>query len=643
MSFEAYPLRSPNPYSIEFRPEDYVNRFPGYVATSSSIDVRKFPFSYLFTPCASLILYRWLNMYANPDSIFPSNIPVIQLSHSDFSVLEIDYDAEVAEGKHEKMYDFMYVMTNTEAEVKNGCTGWGAYAKNWPLAKKAMDIMCLEMNFTGVVLGIVDSNGNSCEIPPSCQDKVITTPYVNYFEGLNFMRQSKFLFLPQVYDASPRVAVEAMSLNVPLLMNNQIVGGWKYINEQTGEFFNNNMSDFRSSLAKLVSRLDSYSPRSYVEQNYGTRKAGSKLRAFVEENFSDRVSLPKNSHLLIPSEPNKMTSPKNDKINTHDTVESAHDLDERSLDVRAESEDTPLTQNRLPTFVIGKNNVHYRNFLDANGLPGDDISWIPHTVGHDQRVLDEWRELAGGDPLNIEDYDPSVKYQFGPHAAGCYLSHYKLLKLLQRSDPTIGAYVVFEDDARCVRGWRAQVDKALALLPPDWDIYYIGGRPISYFNKFEKDAKQGISLRQDICMGVFGQANGPLAPDGSRNISKADSYWRAMYHVHTHAYVVNPRNIGNILAVLEGKEGHEPIDQRLSNAMASGRLNAFMSTENICEQEDLMKFYVPSWDGVTPQPWLGHFGFPDAAVKQHPGIDESHMWGRILLDEDDDPKCTGKY
>lgn len=256
-------------------------------------------------------------MYPNPENIFPSNVSVIQMSHSDFSVLEIDYDAEVAQGKHKKLYDFMYVMTNTENEVKKNCTGWGAYAKNWPLAKKGMDIMCSEMNFTGVVLGIVDSNGNSCEIPPSCQDKVFTAQYVNYFEAMNFMRQSKFLFLPQVYDASPRVAVEAMSLNVPLLMNNKIVGGWKYINEQTGEFFNDNMSDFRMSVAKLVSKLDSYAPRSYVELNYGKQKAGNKLRAFVEDNFSNRVNLPKNCQLLIPSEPTKATSP---KINAHDTV-----------------------------------------------------------------------------------------------------------------------------------------------------------------------------------------------------------------------------------------------------------------------------------------------------------------------------------
>jgi len=381
------------------------------------------------------------------------------------------------------------------------------------------------------------------------------------------------------------------------------------------------------------------------EKNSATTKSRPPLRAFIEERFSDRVSLPTRSKLLIPSE---HIEPPNDKISS--VTGPAHILDERPLFdtdgqgvLESESEDTPLNQNELPTFVIGMNDEHYRKFLDANSLSGNDISWVPGTVGQDQRVLDEWRELAGGDPLSIEDYVPSVKHHFGPHAAGCYFSHFNLLKLLQRSDPTPGAYVVFEDDARCVRGWRAQVDTALALLPQDWDIYYIGGRPISYFNKFEKDAKHGISLRQDICMGVFGEANGPLAPNGSRNISRSDPYWRAMYHVHTHAYVVNPRNIGNILAVLEGKEGHEPIDQRLSKAMASGRLNAFMSTENICEQEDLMDSYVPSWDGVTPQPWLGHFGFPDAAVKEHPDVNESHMWGRIILDEDDDSNCMGKY
>ena len=34
-----------------------------------------------------------------------------------------------------------------------------------------------------------------------------------------------------------RVVTEAMSLNIPVVMNYHILGGWKYINEETGEFF----------------------------------------------------------------------------------------------------------------------------------------------------------------------------------------------------------------------------------------------------------------------------------------------------------------------------------------------------------------------------------------------------------------------
>ena len=242
-------------------------------------------------------------MYRNPEVIFSPDLPIIEMSHSDFSVLDIDYEDEVTQGRHEKSYDFIYYMTNTEDEVQSGCTGWGSFAKNWPLAKQAMDIMCSEMGYTGIVVGIVDSHGNSCDLPPSCSDNVLKVQYTNYFESLDYMRQSKFLLLPQVYDASPRVAVEAMSLNLPLLMNSEIVGGWKYINEHTGEFFRDDMSDFRSSLAKLMSNLDTYSPRSYVDANYGSTKAGAKLRSFVEEHFASRVTLPKRSKLLIPSEP----------------------------------------------------------------------------------------------------------------------------------------------------------------------------------------------------------------------------------------------------------------------------------------------------------------------------------------------------
>ena len=273
MSLEAYPLLSPNPWVDKFRPEDYTGKFPG-----------------------------WLNMYRSPESIFPQNIPLIQMSQSDFTVLETDYDAELRAGKHEKLYDFMYVMTNTENEVKYGCAGWGSFAKNWPLAKKSLDVMCSEMNLTGVVLGIVDSNGNSCEIPPPCRNRVLRVKYVSMHEALDYMRQSRFLFVPAVYDASPRVITQAMSLNVPVLMNENIVGGWKYICKETGVFFSG-ISSLKGSVMELMGNLNTYRPRSYVQQHYGRQISGKQLKGFVEKFFDHRVKLPKKSNLLIPTEP----------------------------------------------------------------------------------------------------------------------------------------------------------------------------------------------------------------------------------------------------------------------------------------------------------------------------------------------------
>jgi hypothetical protein len=47
----------------------------------------------------------------------------------------------------------------------------------------------------------------------------------------------RVLFAPNVHDASPRVLAEAMCLDVPILVNRHILGGWKYVNNNTGAFF----------------------------------------------------------------------------------------------------------------------------------------------------------------------------------------------------------------------------------------------------------------------------------------------------------------------------------------------------------------------------------------------------------------------
>ena len=168
-----------------------------------------------------------------------------------------------------------------------------------------------------LLLGIVDSNGNSCEIPPPCRGKVLRVGYVNYYESLDYMRQSRFLFVPAVYDASPRVITEAMSLNVPVLMNENIVGGWKYICKETGVFFSG-ISSLKGSVVELMSNLNTYTPRSYIQQHYGRQISGKQLKGFVEKFFDHRVKLPKKSNLLIPTEPRRPHASKTNGTLTSD-------------------------------------------------------------------------------------------------------------------------------------------------------------------------------------------------------------------------------------------------------------------------------------------------------------------------------------
>ena len=78
------------------------------------------------------------------------------------------------------------------------------------------------------------------------------------------------------------------------------VGGWKYINNRTGEFFHD-LTDFKEAYWKLKSNMDRYKPREYILENYGNRNAGRRFYDFVKENFSDKVKLPEGSKMLIPS------------------------------------------------------------------------------------------------------------------------------------------------------------------------------------------------------------------------------------------------------------------------------------------------------------------------------------------------------
>ena len=51
------------------------------------------------------------------------------------------------------------------------------------------------------------------------------------------MRSSRFVFIPSDADASPRMIVESLVRDRPVVVSSAIYGGWKYVNNSTGSLF----------------------------------------------------------------------------------------------------------------------------------------------------------------------------------------------------------------------------------------------------------------------------------------------------------------------------------------------------------------------------------------------------------------------
>lgn len=129
------------------------------------------------------------------------------------------------------------------------------------------------------------------------------------------MEQSEFFFIPNLSDASPRVAAEALCRGTPLIMNRHIAGGWKYINDATGVFFDG-VDDFLPAIQRLraLKAAGKLKPREWFRcpgmcmrvhalvdapkhalpalltpcdsvphsANYGPRRSSLRLQAFIE-------------------------------------------------------------------------------------------------------------------------------------------------------------------------------------------------------------------------------------------------------------------------------------------------------------------------------------------------------------------------
>ena len=228
----------------------------------------------------------WIYGFKNPENYFPLQIPTYFASESDWTDCNyVKPDPKITE----KKYDFIYICLKVNEKLDK-CDDWATYNKNWKLAQKCLTVFCNKYKLKGLLVG-----RKGCKLPTGCNELMETTNMVKYADLRALYQKSKFIFLPNEKDASPRVLTEAFCMNIPALINKNILGGWKYINDKTGEFFTDE-NDLGVHLETLMNKINNgvYHPRKYYIENYGPKKSGVRLKDFLYKHWGKRINLPEN-------------------------------------------------------------------------------------------------------------------------------------------------------------------------------------------------------------------------------------------------------------------------------------------------------------------------------------------------------------
>lgn len=207
-----------------------------------------------------------------PPKLLNSNLPLLFLTEADLKDTDLyKFDPEI-----KKEYDFMYVCLQDNDTCE---AGWQSFNRNWELAKKCLVIMCQKYKLKGILVG-----RTNCEFTDHCTGIVKVIPSLDFNDFQKEMQKCRFLFAPNIYDASPRVITEALCYNIPVLVNYNILGGWhNVIPNITGEFFTNEI-DIDNSINKIINN-NTYTPRQWYIENRGLKNSGAMLADFLLKNY----------------------------------------------------------------------------------------------------------------------------------------------------------------------------------------------------------------------------------------------------------------------------------------------------------------------------------------------------------------------
>jgi len=191
----------------------------------------------------------WCHCFKDPQSYIPSGIPLLLHSDSDqYNGITLNNLANTVE----KQYDFFCSLPNGQ---------WNDWIRGAEVAKKWLNYMADTMGLKILIGGGDKKNGFS--------EKIVFLGHLQWNQFIDSMNTCKYMINFSRYDASPRVIIESLSLNIPVLLNQDILGGWKYINNSTGKLF-----FYDEPIEECITTFinTSFSPLNWMKLNFDSNK-----------------------------------------------------------------------------------------------------------------------------------------------------------------------------------------------------------------------------------------------------------------------------------------------------------------------------------------------------------------------------------
>lgn len=189
-------------------------------------------------------------------------------------------------------------------------------------------------------------------------------------------------------------------------------------------------------------------------------------------------------------------------------------------------------------------------------------------------VVERW---AATDGKTIQ-MTPELAKLFGPNdfywkkaVMGCAMSHLGLWWKLLNDNPEIQNYLIFEDDAKMVPGWKETLRLSLVHVPENYDVLYLGGILPPNRQGFDKLLEPVTKYYSRIkAHQFFGQA-------------QPTRY----FHSCAYAYIISRKGAQKVIDSIQERSGYwTSADHMLCNRCDSMNLYFMTPTVAGCYQDD---------------------------------------------------------